>query len=95
MIETLKNSFRAGLLAGTFDELRPEAGPSDRLDQQAGKWMRRAVQSAAASWCLKFHRSYYRRYGEADDGRIKVQCACCGRKFIRIQQWRRLGHDVC
>jgi hypothetical protein len=93
MIETLKNSFRAGLLTGPFDEIRPEAGPADRLDHQAGQWVRRAVQSAAASWCLKFHRSHYRRYGEAD-GRIKVRCACCGRKFIRIQQWKQFGHRV-
>ena len=93
MIETLKNSFRTGLLAGAFDEMCPEADQSERRDQQAGKWVRRVVQSASAKWCLKFHRSYYRRYGEAD-GRIKVKCTCCGRKFIRIQQWRLLGHKV-
>jgi hypothetical protein len=93
MIEILKNSSGAGLLAGAFDELRPEIRPADRLDQRTGQWVRRVVRSAAASWCLKFHRSYYQRYGEAD-GRSKVQCACCGRKFIRIQQWKRLGHRV-
>jgi hypothetical protein len=39
----------------------------------------------SASWCRQHHREHHQRT-PLDNGRMKVHCTLCGRKFIRERQ---------
>ena len=73
--------------------LHPTAEPLSGWGRRTSQWGLRVWQWLALYWCRKLHRRHHQRTRTAG-GHVKVGCACCGRSFIRVRNWRRFGHDI-
>jgi len=74
------------------------AEPASRLDDKAAGAKEPGTAEVAGLrqmlrkvWCRRFHRRHHHRHG-LDGAQLKVDCACCGQKFIRTRQWRQSGY---
>jgi hypothetical protein len=89
MIRILALTAGGEAAAGSRYLFRPGEAQPGALPKAARTWGRCVSLLVAANWYRKFHRRHYQRYGMAA-GRLKVHCARCGRKFVRIREllWR-------